>query len=296
MLRRLSGPLRCLAVLGVAGWTAGLASAQQAGLIGTLDGHTEPVYSIGWTPESKGLVTAGFDGTVRVWDAASRKEIQRYAGHTGLVLRVAASPDGRSLLSAGQDRTVRLWVRPGGGPLKDLTANPAPVRALAASPDGQRVAVAAGHGVKVWDLVTGNAVRDLAGLTGEVQAVAWRGDGAQIAAGDTARSIRLWNAADGTPQGVIVTPADAVLGLTYLSGNALLASAGPDGRARLWQLPLTEPRLDSRQRGRLRPQCRRRHARGRRHGQQDPPLPHRRQRLHQGNGQRPGHRGAGVPW
>ena len=49
---------------------------------------------------------------------------------------------------------------------------------------------------------------------------------AQIASGDKAKTIRLWNAADGAPQGVIETPADTVLGLAYLPNNQQLVSAG----------------------------------------------------------------------
>ena len=44
------------------------------------------------------------------------------------------------------------------------------------------------------------------------------------------------------PQGVIETPADTVLGLAYLPNNQQLVSAGSDGLARLWQLPVAEPR------------------------------------------------------
>src|SRR5206468_1889305 len=68
-------------------------------------------------------------------------------------------------------------------------------------------------------------------------------DGAQIASGDKARQIRLWNGPDGAPQGVIETPADTVLGLAYHPNNQQVVSAGSDGLARLWQLPLVEPRV-----------------------------------------------------
>ncbi|MGZ3356927.1 MAG: hypothetical protein ACXWO1_12050 [Isosphaeraceae bacterium] len=45
---------------------------------------------------------------------------------------------------------------------------------------------------------------------------------------------------------LIETPADAVLGLAYVPGKPMLVSAGSDGIARLWQLPVAKPRrIDS---------------------------------------------------
>ena len=80
---------RALAALLTATVTAGVAVAQQATIVGTLEGHTDPVYAVAWSPDGNTLATAGFDNTVRLWDAATRKEIKKYEGHTKLVLAVA---------------------------------------------------------------------------------------------------------------------------------------------------------------------------------------------------------------
>ena len=90
----------------------GLAMAQQAAVIGTLDGHTEAVYSVSWSPDGKTLATAGFDGTVRLWEVASRKELRKYEGHSKLVLSVAVSPNGKQILSGSNDNTAKLWDIP----------------------------------------------------------------------------------------------------------------------------------------------------------------------------------------
>ena len=68
----------------------------------------------------------------------------------------------------------------------------------------------------------------------------------ELAAGDRSHTIRLWKD-NFTPDGLIETPADAVLGLAYIPGKPLLVSAGSDGIARLWQLPVAKPAtIDSR--------------------------------------------------
>src|SRR3954469_11590964 len=122
---------RLAAVLLMALATTGVAlSPQAATVVGTLDGHADPVYSVVWSPDGKTLVTGAFDNTVRLWDAATRKEIKKFEGHANLVLSVAASPDGKRILSGSLDKTAKVWQVPGGGPLKDLTGSPAGIHAL----------------------------------------------------------------------------------------------------------------------------------------------------------------------
>ena len=42
-----------------------------------LEGHTECVTAIAWSPEGKSLASGADDGTVRLWDPAGGKELRR---------------------------------------------------------------------------------------------------------------------------------------------------------------------------------------------------------------------------
>ena len=112
MLRplRIQGPGTVVAAL-VAVATAGLALLQQSAPV---IGHARRAGASTWSMRSPGLdgktlVTGGSMNTVRLWDAATRKEIKRFDGHGGLVLAVALSPDGSCILSASLDKTAKLW-------------------------------------------------------------------------------------------------------------------------------------------------------------------------------------------
>src|SRR5262249_16720418 len=150
------------------------------------------------------LVSAGWDGNVKLWNLTTGQESLTLRGHLVGGRSVTFSHDGNQIVSACHDRTVRGWD---GTPLENearqegrtLRAPDSGVRSVAFSPDGRHIASAGDDGtVRLWDFTRGLAgvahplLRTLPGGKGPYLNLAFSKDGQSLAlvAGG---KLTVWN-------------------------------------------------------------------------------------------------------
>ena len=87
-------------------------------------------------------MTASWDKTAKLWDAASGKLIASFE-HQGIVNRAEFSPDGARILTASRDSTAKLWDAASGKLIASF-AHQGEVDSAEFSPDGARILTASG--------------------------------------------------------------------------------------------------------------------------------------------------------
>jgi WD40 repeat protein len=179
-----------------------------------LKGHDAAVTKAAFSPDGKRIVTASYDGTARVWDAETGREIAPpLKEHYDVVLSAAFSPDGRRIVTASWDKTARLWdAETGREVAPPLKGHGGVVLSAAFSPDSQRIVTASNDTTaRVWDAETGREIAPpLKGHGGTVTSAAFSPDGRRIVTASEDRTARVWDVST-IPKGNILQVACALL-------------------------------------------------------------------------------------
>ncbi|MDT8304723.1 MAG: protein kinase [Anaerolineae bacterium] len=176
-----------------------------------LEGHTNWVNAVAFSPDGKSALSGSADGTLILWDVASGTLVRHFAGHTAGVTSVAFDPvpsaDGKqTALSGSEDNTLILWDVTSGQALRRLRGHDGDggVTVVAFSPTVADPAVAhrAVSGsikgdVILWDVAHGRAIRRFEGHALRILGVALLPDGQTIISTGEDHYLRLWNRESG---------------------------------------------------------------------------------------------------
>jgi WD40 repeat protein len=173
-------------------------AAGPAAAVGIMRGHGDVVNGIAFVLRGRAIVSAGGDGRVLFWDAATHRPLGRPLTSAGATFTaLAVSPDGRTLAAGGEDGRIWLWDVASRRPLGILAGGRHEVFDVAFSADGHTLASAGDeHRIRLWDVTArrplGAALRVPDRRT---FSVAFSPDGRTLAAVGGLFKVRLWDVA-----------------------------------------------------------------------------------------------------
>lgn len=113
-----------------------------------LQGHTNTVRSVVFSPDGKYICSGSYDNTVRLWNTETGETVRTLEGHTNWVTSVSFSPDGKYVCSGSYDKTVRQWNTETGELIRTLEGHMSYVNSVAFSPDGKFLCSGSGDGTQ----------------------------------------------------------------------------------------------------------------------------------------------------
>ncbi len=173
--------------------------------VATLQGHTQEVCGLKWSPDGTMLASGANDNTLCLWDGAAALGGERIVTpkftmteHQAAVKALAWCPWQKGLLASGggtADRTIKLWNAPSGTLLNSVDTG-SQVSSLLWNPRERELLSSHGFAQNqlcLWKYPTMTKVKELTGHTARILHMAASPDGSCVVSAGADESLRFWN-------------------------------------------------------------------------------------------------------
>jgi WD40 repeat protein len=194
------------------------------------------INSVAFSRNGKLLVSAGDDGTARIWRVTDGKQL-RVLKHGGRVIAASFSPDGDRVVTTGVNR-ARIWSRRTGRMAAVLDGHGRRLRPASFSGNGLQVLTVTTGGSKaddvaeVWDGRNGKLLYRFGGPTRPVTSAAFSPDGTLVVTGGPDNIARIWRGGRPVANLPQRTPVTSV---AFNSKGGKIVAGRTDGAAVVWE-------------------------------------------------------------
>jgi WD40 repeat protein len=197
------------------------------------------------TADGQRLLTGSMDGTAKLWDAATGRELRSFQGQNSATVGwVAVTPDGQKLITGSADGIARIWDTASGRELVQLNGHAGGFLSVAVTPDGQRVITGGNDGTtKIWDLATGRELLSLGGHTGSIWSLAVTPDSHRVVTGANDRTVKIWDMSTGREVMTFKRHTGPVWSVALAANEQFLVTGTTDGTVTIWEVISGRERL-----------------------------------------------------
>jgi WD40 repeat protein len=200
--------------------------------------HGDIVFQAEFTPDGARIVTAGADGTVKVWDAKTGEQIGSLRRGTPVdvttYLTLAISPRGTEVAAIDSTGAIAdVWDLGSGALLREFTGNAGATRspALEFSRDGRWLATTTETDVSVYDTTTWERLQ----IPGnDVTTLSFDPTGQRLVTATLRGDVSIWSVPSGERQWHLRESGDRIWHVAFSPNGAFVVATSHDGIDRIW--------------------------------------------------------------
>jgi WD40 repeat protein/serine/threonine protein kinase len=199
--------------------------------------HGDTVYDARYSADGARIVTAGGDGTVRIWDATNGAVVhvlkrEQQEGKPPRWYVVAMSPDSRFVAAIDlMGEAAHVWDAGMGASVADLRNDASEYPSLAFSAGGRWLATSGGDDVRVFDTRTWAQVLTVA--EPRVRSLSFDPTG-RLATGTARGDASIWDIPSGTRALHLREVGEPIDALAFSPDGTLVVTASRDGAEQVW--------------------------------------------------------------
>lgn len=197
--------------------------------------NTPYVHSLAHSPDGRLLAIGAADGSVRIWDVQSPKELRVLKGHSQPVRALDFSRDGRLLASGSSDGTLRVWEVASGKQVQLIKPGKG-VWNLSFDPTATRItSVQVGGDVAFWELRSGRYLKGF--RTSQLLfSASFSPSGRTMVLGRSTGGVEIWDLGSARRVNVVELASTPVYALAFSPNNRFLGVGLGDGTVLLFDL------------------------------------------------------------
>ncbi|HCQ12322.1 MAG TPA: hypothetical protein DIU01_03490 [Flavobacterium sp.] len=162
------------------------------------------IISIAFSPDNQSLISVSENQDISLWDANSGVKIRNFDIHNyqkdvEYANDVAFTPDGKTIITGGFNKDpyqgiIKIWNTNNGSLIQTIIDGQS-IECLAISHDGLKLATGNfDHSVKIWEIATGNLLKEFVGHKSYVKSVVFSPDDQTLVSSGGQGIINLWKA------------------------------------------------------------------------------------------------------
>ncbi|MGH9722150.1 MAG: c-type cytochrome domain-containing protein [Bryobacteraceae bacterium] len=206
----------------------------------------DTLFSVSFSPDASKIACGAADKSIRVFDAASGKQIRKVDHHEDWVFGAVFGIDGKRLVSVGRDRAAKLTTVETGAFVENVNLLKEPLTAIARHPKKDWVVIGGEDRIPYLYMMDrpramriaddSTLIRKFEPLDGPILTLAISQDGKYIGAAAGAGDVRIYELETGKAVAHCAGHRGGIFAIQFAPGSRSMITAGFDGMVRTYDL------------------------------------------------------------